>query len=313
MLRATNISPRTIGLADKFWLDQDELKDNWREKAGTFFMVEGPDGRIVKPHFYWGYHGEYKFWTTDENQWKKYYETNPKKHWRLSQREWGWQRWFGTLRTKLSDPVRMLLFNPPTVWLEEKFGKKTWEGVKILPGEEFTALGSAVAPYRKTTFVGLADARITSDSTPGDREALKKLAKIYGEELKIMAGGSREVDPYGPKGPVYPGSRVLDAYVFRKSGLHRIKAVYRRNSQLEPLSMAEELHNLKVKNLGEPVEEGERQKIIEKWRNMTIVGKWFARKERREQEHVAARMGLDSDNLKGFYIESNTVEFEVLP
>lgn len=66
-LEAKNHSLRPIYVTDSFWWDQYHLAENQRAKRGTYFEVEGPDGKPVDGSFIfaWGAHGEFAFWAND--------------------------------------------------------------------------------------------------------------------------------------------------------------------------------------------------------------------------------------------------------
>ncbi|MBI5882552.1 MAG: hypothetical protein HZB91_05550 [Elusimicrobia bacterium] len=285
------------GFSDAFWNHQKYLGDNFREKKGTWMELYGPDGRMIRPSFFWGPHNEFLFWESD---WRQKHRDHPPgliarvaKGFRLSLEH-------------IHPVLRFAAEEYGVGWLEDRATRKTeWCGMEVFPGETVTTTPSVVARYReqKPYHLGLTDARIPLTASKAERDAYEELWKLHAGELEAIGRPPRKLDPYEPLRPI-PGFRILDGYGTRKPGRHSLKAVYSTMKKLTPISAEEyleefrqELHLNPDKELKKKVEKEWAAKAPEEMRSI-----W---KSRREAE--------DFNRTQAVYLESNPTDFEVLP
>ncbi len=300
LLKVRNISPRTIGLNDSFWVDKDADQNCW-----TSLSVTGPDGKAVSLSPFWGYHGEYRFWEDASPPGPR-----PKLRWWWEDvLKWGTQQFY-----RAGMPGRILAKWPES-WsasLTVAFGKKTGMGaVELGPGQEYIATPSEPAPYRDSDSGGLRDARISPHSTPAEAAALRRLASIYSREGEVMGGGAGSVDPFGPQKSLFPGYRILDGRSFWKPGVYRMKATYFHPMFLPLISAEEEIRSLENSAEGRSLNPESRRKIIEKWRGLPPKEHEKIRKDRHQEEWDDKRFHWDPESSKSYLVESNEIEFEV--
>lgn len=67
LLQIKNVGYKKVVIHDDFWGEQVALSQNNHLQRGTYFEVVDPDGKLMKPVFYWGQHGEFSFWANDCN------------------------------------------------------------------------------------------------------------------------------------------------------------------------------------------------------------------------------------------------------
>lgn len=98
--------------------------------------------------------------------------------------------------------------------------------VEIMPGEEFVATPTVVAPIRKQDpySAGLTDARSGCKSLQDDRRAIDELADINGKFKSELGLPPGPTDVCGKMTPLYPGLRMLEGFKL-PAGKYRMRAV----------------------------------------------------------------------------------------
>ena len=270
------------GWLNNFWVDQMALEDNYRKKRGTYLKVLDSAGKEVPLTFYWGMHGEFRFWTDGT------FKHPPKTPQGLIYRG---------LNT-IADHLHPVFFLMGFADLLQSFRRETYHcAIELMPGQSVTASESIVAPIRMNgQHIGLSDARIPPTATKAERDAYEKLWKIQAQDLGVPYD---RFDPYHQPKPI-PDHRILEGINCKKPGKYRIVAVYDTFKELLPISAEETLKFYGIDPSGKYGIE-----TIREWQEKTPGDLDQLRQERLETEEF--------NKNKAVHLESNAVEFEIAP
>ena len=272
---------------ENFWVDQMALEDNYKKKRGTYLKILDSSGKEVPLTFYWGMHGEFLFWTNARL--------------RLPPKTPKGLLWRGL--EAIGEHIHPAFFQIESLrlwYLLHSQDRETYFcPIELMPGQSVTASESVVAPIRKNgQHMGLSEARIPPTATKAEREAYEKLWKIQARDLGVPYD---RFDPYNQPKPI-PDHRILEGLNCDKPGKYRIVAVYDTFKRLPAVSVEEYLgpHHSKP-DPKDWYEAGVRKR----WQEYSPADMERIRKERREVERF--------NREDAVHLESNTVEFEVVP
>lgn len=302
-LDIANVGNNIAPIYDHFWVDQEQQEKNWEEEQGTYLQITDSQGKESYVGTTWDVHGIFFMWENDLSGYRP-----PKGR---------------GVRGILDQLHRRGIIPNGIFWpIFQKFMEK-WDKPRnvipdppillLRPGERFTATPSVVKAVdpssRNPRHLGLeGDPRMIPYAPRGwSRDQVEQLKQTWKQETEnqfLWGGWGFKRDPRDLPPP--SGFRILEKSTLHlKPGKYRIKVIYDTRAKLPALSAEEEIaRGQKPRDSGSP---NRRQEFIndsiKKWKATTPADLEKLREQRRK---------IEAANKNEVYVESNTVDIEVV-